>query len=155
MNIVQRLEKWGDAHHSKWLDIIRIVLGIFLFLKGVQFINNLDSLVDVMTRSAFLGSISLGILAHYVVFAHLVGGALIAFGLLTRVACLAQIPVLLGAAIFINSRAGVLKPYDNEFWLAILILILLFFFLIEGSGPISVDSWMARHPEKKGGVMND
>ena len=154
MNIIQRLEKWGDTHHSKWLDIIRIVLGIFLFLKGIEFINNMDRLADLMSQSAFLGTISLGILAHYVVFAHLVGGILIAFGLITRVACLVQIPVLLGAVIFIHSSGGILKPHE-ELWMSVLVLVLLIFFLIEGSGPISVDAWMAKHPEKKGGILDN
>ncbi|PWT95348.1 MAG: DoxX family protein [Bacteroidetes bacterium] len=154
MNIFQRLEKWGDNHHSKWLDIIRIALGLVLFLKGVEFINNMDNLVNLMTQSAFLGSISLGILAHYIVFAHIVGGLLIAFGLLTRVACLAQIPILLGAVLFVHSNQGILKPYDG-LWFAILVLALLLFFFVDGSGPISVDAWMKKHPEKRGGVLNN
>ena len=149
MNFFQRLEKWGDTHHPKWLDAIRIVLGIFLFLKGIEFINNMDNLSNVIESSGFLGSISTGILAHYVVFAHIVGGILIAFGLLTRVACIIQIPILLGAIIFINSSGGILKPHA-ELWMSLLVLLLLFFFLVEGSGPISIDEYMRTHPEKKG-----
>ena len=149
MNFFQRLEKWGDTHHPKWLDAIRIVLGIFLFLKGIEFINNMDNLSNVIDSSGFLGSISTGILAHYVVFAHIVGGILIAFGLLTRVACIIQIPILLGAIIFINSSGGLLKPHA-ELWMSLLVLLLLFFFLVEGSGPISIDEYMRTHPEKKG-----
>jgi len=150
MNIIQRLEHWGDTHHPKWLDVIRIFLGMFLFLKGLDFINNMDVLGDMMTKSQFLGSIGAGLLAHFVVFAHLVGGLLIAFGLLTRFACIIQIPILLGAVIFINSSNGVFKPYA-ELWLSVLCLFLLIFFLIEGSGPISIDEYMRRHPEKKRG----
>lgn len=103
MNLFTRLEKWGDAHHPKWLDIVRIVLGVFLFLKGLEFIKNMDSFSELMSQSGFLASISTGIAAHVIVFAHLVGGILIAVGLLTRFACLIQIPVLLGAIIFINT----------------------------------------------------
>jgi len=148
MNIIQRLEHWGDTHHPKWLDIIRIFLGIFLFLKGLDFINNMDVLTNIMSNSQFLGSLSLGLLAHFVVFAHIVGGLLIAFGLLTRIACLIQIPILLGALIFINSSAGILKPYA-ELWLSLLCLFLLVFFLIEGSGPISIDQYLRNHPDKR------
>ncbi len=153
MNLFQRLEKWGDNHHPKWLDAIRIVLGIFLFLKGVEFINNMEKLAEIISTSGFLGSISTGILAHYVVFAHIVGGILIIFGLLTRVACIIQIPILLGAIIFVNLGGGIFKPHA-ELWMAILTLLLLVFFLIEGSGPISIDEYMKKHPEKKGGIMN-
>jgi uncharacterized membrane protein YphA (DoxX/SURF4 family) len=148
MNIIQKLEHWGDAHHPKWLDIIRIFLGIFLFLKGLDFINNMDALSDMMSKSGFLSSVSFGLLAHYVVFAHLVGGLLIVFGLLTRIACFIQIPILLGALIFINSSGGVFKPYA-ELWLSLLCLFLLVFFLIEGSGPISIDEYLRRHPDKR------
>lgn len=148
MNILHSIERWGDAHHPKWLDFIRILLGIFLFLKGVEFINNMERLTALMERSEFLGSISLGILAHYIVFAHLVGGALIAFGLLTRMAALIQIPILLGAILFINSDLGIFTPHA-ELWMSILILGMLIFFLVAGSGPISVDEWMKKQPQKR------
>lgn len=148
MNFVQRMEKWGDAHHPKWIDFIRIVLGIILTLKGVQFINNMQPLVDLIAESGFLGSLSAGLLAHYVVFAHLLGGLMVAFGLLTRFACLVQIPVLLGAIIFINISGGIFQPH-SELWLSVLILILLVFFVVEGSGKLSVDEWMRRNPDER------
>jgi len=143
MNVLQSVGKWGDTHHPKWLDIIRIVLGVFLVFKGIDFINHMDRLTDLMGRSRFLGSLSLGLLAHYIVFTHLVGGALIAAGLLTRLACLVQIPVLVGAVFFIRSSAGILAPYD-VFWLSVIVLLLLVFFLIAGSGPLSVDEQMKK-----------
>lgn len=148
MNLFQRLEKWGDAHHPKWLDVVRIVLGIFLFLKGLEFINNMNSFADLMSKSEFLASISAGIIAHIIVFAHLVGGLLIAFGLLTRFACLIQIPVVLGAVIFINAPEGILKPH-SDLWFSVIVLLMLVFFLIEGSGPISIDEVIRKNPEKK------
>ena len=39
---------------------------------------------------------------------------------------------------FINSSAGILAPYD-VLWLSVIVLLLLVFFLIAGSGPLSVD----------------
>lgn len=143
MNLLHSVERWGDAHHPKWLDIIRVVLGLFLVFKGIDFINHMDRLTDLMGRSRFLGSLSLGLLAHYIVFAHLVGGALITAGLLTRLACLVQIPILIGAVFFINSSAGILAPYD-VLWLSVIVLLLLVFFLIAGSGPFSVDEQMKK-----------
>lgn len=149
MNLLYSIEKWGDTHHPKWLDFIRMLLGIFLFIRGVLFINNMDQLSALMTKSEFLGSMSLGVLAHYVVFAHIVGGALVAFGLLTRLACLVQIPVLLGAVFFINSDSGIIS-LNEGLWLSILVLALLIFFLVSGSGPISVDEQMRRQAESTG-----
>lgn len=149
MNLLYSIEKWGDTHHPKWLDFIRMLLGIFLFIRGVLFINNMDQLSALMTKSEFLGSMSLGVLAHYVVFAHIVGGALVAFGLLTRLACLVQIPVLLGAVFFVNSDSGLIS-LNEGLWLSILVLALLIFFLVSGSGPISVDEQMRRQAESTG-----
>lgn len=148
MNLFNRLEKWGDAHHPKWLDIVRIVLGLFLFLKGLEFINNMNAFSELMSQSGFLGMASTGILAHVIVFAHLIGGILVAVGLLTRFACLIQIPVILGAIIFINAPQGIFKPH-SELWFSIIVLLLLCFFLIEGSGPISIDEAIRRSPESK------
>jgi len=147
MNIIQNMERWGEAHHPKWLDLIRAVLGFFLFLKGVAFINNMEVLTSMMAKSDFLGSLSLGVLAHYIVLSHLVGGGMIAAGLLTRLACLVQIPILIGAVFLINSSAGILAPY-SALWLSIIVLFLLIYFLIIGSGPLSVDEWMSRQPRK-------
>ncbi|WP_336514006.1 DoxX family protein [Pollutibacter soli] len=152
MNLIQRLEKWGDTHHPKWLDFIRIVLGIFLFLKGLEFVNNMDQLTNTISSGSFMTAMSAGVLAHYVVFAHIIGGILIAFGLLTRFACIIQIPILLGALFVVNAQGGIFTPF-TEIWMAILVLLLLGFFLIEGSGPISVDHYMGTHTEKEGGVL--
>lgn len=153
MNLINRLERWGDAHHPKWLDMIRIVLGIFLILKGIEYVNNMDQLGAIISSSGFLGALSTGLIAHYVVFAHIVGGLLIAFGLLTRLACLVQLPILLGALIFINSTGSIYQPY-TERWMSILVFLLLGLFMVEGSGPISIDDYMDKHPEKKSSMLN-
>jgi hypothetical protein len=49
MNYVQRLELWGDRHHPKWLDLLRIALGIFLCLKGIEFATNMGTVMSLMT----------------------------------------------------------------------------------------------------------
>ncbi|MBY0478429.1 MAG: DoxX family protein [Chitinophagaceae bacterium] len=148
MNVVQRIEKWGDAHHPKWIDFIRIVLGAILVVKGIQYINNMTTLADMMNKAPFINMFSVGMVSHYVIFAHLIGGALVMCGLLTRLACLVQIPILLGAVIFVNSVGGLLQA-QSELWFSILILILLVFFTVEGSGPISVDEWMRKNSDER------
>lgn len=144
MNLLQRIDHWGESHHPKWVDGIRVLLGIFLFWKGVVFIQNIDVLKAVINQSPFITVLSFW-LAHYIVFAHLLGGVLIAFGLLTRVAVLAQIPILLGALIFVHTPTGLFNVHA-ESGLSILVLLLLLVFLVEGSGPISYDGYMRRHP---------
>jgi len=136
MNIVQRVELWGDRHHPKWLDIIRIALGIFLCYKGIQFLNNMSDMINLMTNKVSFGSFTLVMLSNYVAFAHLLGGALLILGMLTRFACLIQIPILVGAIFLIHSTGDLLRPF-SEMYLAILILLLLIYFLIIGNGPWS------------------
>ena len=154
MNFINRLERWGDAHHPKWLDVIRIILGIFLMLKGIEFVDNMDKLSAIISASGFLGAMSTTVIVHYVIFAHILGGILISFGLLTRLACIIQVPILIGALILINTNASIFQPY-TERWMSLLVLVLLGFFIIEGSGPISVDDYMKNHPEKKSGIIHD
>lgn len=134
MNILQRFEQWGDNHHPKWLDIIRILLGVFLFYKGIDFLQNLPSVKGELHNKTSFGEYTILLLGHYVVFAHIIGGILLTIGLFTRFACLIQIPILLGAIIFINSGNSAIKPY-SELFLSIIVLLLLFYFLIVGNGP--------------------
>lgn len=136
MNILHRLELWGDRHHPKWLDIIRIALGLFLCYKGVEVLLNMSELTNVMKNRAPFSSFAFLLAGHYAAFAHMVGGILLALGLFTRLACLIQIPVLLGAIIFVNTSRDMLRPY-SELILSILILLLLIYFLIAGNGPWS------------------
>ena len=72
-------------------------------------------------------------------------------GLWTRVIALLQVPILIGAIIFINTQKGGFAP-ENELGLAILTLLLVIFFLIEGGGPLSLDAYLAknRHPGSQG-----
>lgn len=150
MNFAHRLELWGDRHHPKWLDIIRIVLGVFLCYKGVEFLNNMGNLLDVMNRLSF-NAFAIILLSHYIVFAHILGGFLLVLGLLTRFACLIQIPVLIGAVFFVNTTGNILQPF-SELWMSLLVLILLCGFLIVGNGAWSFD-WFVEHdkPHKRVG----
>ncbi|EAZ81875.1 DoxX family protein [Algoriphagus machipongonensis] len=145
MNTVSKIEHWADTHHPQWIDFLRILLGLFILYKGILFISNTDALLALM-ENADLQFVNLG-LAHVVAFAHLMGGILIAMGLMTRAAVGVQIPILLGAVLFVNSQQGFLSVSNNlEFELSLLTLILLFVFLIYGSGKFSVDHWMKKHP---------
>lgn len=143
MNLLQRFERWGDNHHPKWLDIIRIALGLFLCYKGIDFLQNMGILIGQMQNNVPFGSFAFILVGHYTVFAHILGGLLIATGFFTRFACLIQIPILIGAIIFINTSADMLRPY-SELFLSILVLALLVYFLIIGNG-----TWALKFEEKK------
>lgn len=141
MNYLQRIEYWGEAHHPKWVDVLRIALGVFLFVKGIEFANNMSSVTELMAGEIPFSGFMLILIVHYILGAHILGGFLLTLGLLTRFACILQIPVLLGAIIFVNS--SMVRPF-SELILAIIILLLLIYFLVVGSGPWSIDRVMEK-----------
>ena len=147
MNWIHRIETWGDKHHPKWLDILRVLLGVIILWRGVIFVSDTSALQQMIDDSRFR-EVSFW-LAHYVAFAHLVGSLLIMVGLLTRIAVIFQLPILIGAVFFVNFKSGLFSSNSFELWFSVLVLFLLLFFMVEGSGPWSIDEYMKRHPEKK------
>jgi len=135
MNLVQRVEHWGDTHHPQWLDIVRIALGLFLCYKGVDFLMNMSSMLDLLTNSMSFGSFTSMLMSNYIAFAHILGGILLILGVLTRFACLIQIPILVGAIFFINS--SLYRPF-SALALPIIVLLLVIWFLVVGDGKWSL-----------------
>lgn len=142
MNIFKKVETWGDTHQSKWLAVIRILLGLIIFFKGLAFVQNTDALQTMLANSKV--SLYSLFFAHWVGLAHLVGGVLIVIGLVTRGAVLVQIPILIGAIVYVNADKG-FYSVNSELGFSILILALLLFFLVFGSGKFSVDEFMRTH----------
>ncbi|MHA6280230.1 DoxX family protein [Salinimicrobium sp. CAU 1759] len=136
MMTIKSLNKWANAHSYYPLDLLRIALGVFFFLKGIQFISQTHMLTELIGPLKGYGGVMLAV--HYIAPVHLVGGLLIAFGLLTRWALIAQIPILLGA-ILINF-AGVMDW--GNLLLALVILAVSIFFIFYGSGKHSVDYYL-------------
>lgn len=133
MDTIKRLNKWANAHSYYPLDMIRIGLGVFLFSKGLYFMNNSLILADlIQPLKNYVGEI---ILLHYVVPAHIIGGILIVFGLLTRWALIAQIPVLIGA-VLINILG---EMHVGNMVISSIVLLLSIFFALYGSGKHSAD----------------
>jgi uncharacterized membrane protein YphA (DoxX/SURF4 family) len=141
MDLVHKIEIWGDTHHPKLLDVIRVALGVFLFLKGVAFMENTADLKNVIEAqdSIVFPASALMILVYYVTFIHMVGGVMITFGLLTRVTCLMQIPIVIGAVIM---NDVLISPINTQLWLSVITLVLLFVFMVLGSGPLSLDKYL-------------
>ena len=142
MNMVHKIELWGDTHHPKILDLVRIALGIFLLLKGLAFMDNtthLQNLIEKQNVFIFSPGMLVG-LVYYVTFAHLVGGTLIALGTLTRFACIIQIPIVF-VAVFLT---GIFEaPVNALLWPSIIALAMLCLFTVIGSGPWSLDKYLA------------
>ena len=133
MDKIKSLNKWANAHTYFPVDLVRMALGVILFLKGVTFITNLEYLQDLISPfDKFGGGM---ILLHYIASAHILGGILIIFGLLTRWAIIAQLPILIGAVI-INFMG---EMHSQNLFLSLLTLAICIFFLIYGSGKHSAD----------------
>lgn len=145
MTVIQKIEHWGDVHHAKWLDVIRIVLGLLIFSKGIAIVSNTGYSQDLLLQNNVFGFSGLmaSLAIHIVGFVHLVGGLLITIGLVTRFAAVIQIPILICAVFFVNLTHG-FSMLNNELWLSLIVLLLLVLFWVVGSGPFSVDQAMKK-----------
>ncbi|TGV04021.1 DoxX family protein [Flavivirga rizhaonensis] len=133
MGTIKTLNKWANAHTYLPLDLLRIALGVFLFIKGIGFMSDSAMLMELFKPIQNLAGGM--VVIHYVAPAHFIGGILIAFGLLTRWAIIAQLPILIGA-IVINFVGEMIS---NNLFLAVITLFVCLFFLIYGSGKNSLD----------------
>ncbi|MDX6181625.1 DoxX family protein [Flavobacterium sp. Fl-77] len=133
MENVKSLNKWANAHTYLPVDLVRIALGIFLFMKGISFVTNIQYLHDLISPiDQFGGGM---FLLHYIAPAHMIGGIMIVFGLLTRWAIAAQLPILFGA-VLVNFMG---QMHSQSLILAVVVLIICVFFLFYGSGKHSAD----------------
>jgi len=148
MNIAHKIEIWGDRHHPKFIDIVRVALGVFLLWKGVAYMENTEALQDSIINQDSI-NISPGlviVLMLYLTYSLMVGGALIAMGTLTRLSALVQIPNVL-ITLFM---AGLFSsPFYAMQWPAIIALAFLVLFAIIGSGPLSLDHYLVENEEKE------
>jgi len=130
---VKGLNKWANAHTSFWVDALRVVFGAFLIYKGASFITNSGEFEGF---AASTNNFSGGMISfHYIAIAHIMGGIMIIFGLMTRWAIIAQLPILLGAIVI--NFLGDMHPYN--LMLASVTLLISLFFLFFGSGKHSAD----------------
>ena len=122
------------------IDLLRVYLGIALAIKGIHFIVNMQGFENQLAGT--IGHFE-NTLAWYVVFAHVVGGACILIGFVTRVATALNITVLMGAVMFVHSEAGIFAAGQGmEF--PIFVLFCLALVLWRGSGKFSLDHLIAR-----------
>lgn len=138
MNIITKIEDWGNSHRPGFLDFFRIALGGFITYKGASFAQNIEQLEMSIggTNMHFLGVV----VAHYVIFAHLLGGPLLAVGLATRIMSFIQIPILLGAVLLVNAPQGFMSVGNHmELEVSAVVLLSLLIFMVFGAGKFSID----------------
>lgn len=147
MGIQERLDDWADHHRGFFFDLVRIYLGLGLFIKGIYFVGHPEYLTQLIAESKNLWFLPAAA-AHYVIIAHLVGGLLMAIGFLTRIAALVQIPILAGAVFYVYMpKMMTVEPRQN-FEFSGLVLFLLILIVARGGGPLSLDARIfAREPK--------
>ena len=116
------------------MDVLRVYLGIALALKGIYFIMNMD---EVERLAGGVGLME-DLVAWFVVLAHVVGGACLAIGFVTRVAAGLNVAVLLGAIMFVHSNEGLFSA-SQGLQLSLFALVALLLLMWRGSGQYSVD----------------
>lgn len=146
MNMINKIEGWGNSHRPGFLDIFRIALGIYITYKGFNFLYNIESLK--LTIEGINMSFTGVIVAHYVVFAHVLCGPLLTLGLLTRVMCAVQVPILIAAVALVNFPKGFMSVGNHmEFEISLIVLCGLIIFMIFGAGKFSIDEKRRREKE--------
>lgn len=130
-----------SAGQPRWLTLVRIVLGFILFWKGISFIRDSSDL-QLMLQRMSIGAIDKNSewIAFLITYVNLLGGLFILVGLFTKTSCLVQIPILIGAVFFVNTKDG-LNQSTSELVLSAVVLILLVLFAVKGSGVLSADEY--------------
>lgn len=123
-----------------WLTILRIALGIVLFWKAIVFIRD-TSLLQTMIENTGIGFFSKNseTLAFIVAYITLLCGLFILTGLFTRTSSIVQIPILIVAIFFVNSKN--ISQSSFELIVSVIVLIVLIVFAVKGSGTLSADEF--------------
>lgn len=142
MNKLTALTAWAESRRDVWLDCVRIYLGLGLFARGCLIVFNVrtEFFVNLLSKSNSDWLLSAALL-HYIALAHFLGGLMLAAGFLTRVAALAQIPILAGAVFIVHRQDG-LFALGQSLEFSALVLFLLVVVLVAGAGPLSLDRFV-------------
>ncbi len=124
-----------------WVAILRVVLGVCLIYKGIDFIQHREVLVSFIEQSKALRNFSWSV--SFLPWIHIIGGFMILVGLLTRLMSLIQIPILLGAVVFVNLQDAA-KVAQSDLPFSFLMLVLVIVFFIEGGGYMSLDNYIRK-----------
>lgn len=149
--ILPRRAPWHELipgiKHVRPMDALRIYLGIALVIKGIYFITNMSTLEASMGGGLGQGQT---LIAWSVVFAHVVGGACLALGFVTRVTAGVNALVLIGA-IFVSfsETAGSLVGSNVSSQFTLFVFFTLTLLVWRGSGPFSLDH-LLRLEDKSG-----
>lgn len=146
MTKIQACKSWLRAHEDLFLDLVRIYLGCGLFVKAFFFLSHREFLHEMIGNS-HVTWIGAAVVGHYVILAHMVGGAMLALGIATRFAAAIQIPVLFGAVFSLYlPRFAYVEPRQYLEY-AGLVTFLLILFVVFGAGRFSIDYLIAKRKD--------
>lgn len=150
MSMIKNMVTWLDSIKTPaWVDFIRIGLGLFIVYKGLVFTFNFEVFTQNMVS---IGWIFIAAhVAQYILFIHLVGGALLAMGAHTRSMSFLNIPILAGAVVF-NYKQFLTAENHMELPAALVVLSLLLLTFFYGSGKYSVDAIRKRREALRGSL---
>lgn len=129
--LIRRLQ----SRLSYGLDLVRVALGVVLVGLGVDFLVHMSALQESVSAQGI--PFDAFVLSHFLVLAHVGGGLLLVFGLVTRFAAAVQLPFLIGALAFIDFGSGFFANLSATLTLSVLSLTSLILFL--GPGRLSAD----------------
>ncbi len=124
---------------ERGFDLIRIYLGVGLAVRGVLFLLD-PSWIGQMLEST--GEVELA--PRFIAVGHMLGGALLALGLFTRLAAAVQVLPVLGAVLMLHLRDD-LASENQSLEFSALVLVMLIFFAFFGAGEWSLDKQRELH----------
>ena len=148
MKNINECRRWIESHMDIVIDLVRMYLGVGLFVKGIYFLMHQGELKKLLEGADNL-AFGQGAVAHYIIPVHLVGGLLLAIGLLTRLAALAQIPILIGAIFYIWLPEVLVFEQRQNLEFSALVLFLLTLIFVYGAGRFSVDYLITRKESRQ------
>jgi NNP family nitrate/nitrite transporter-like MFS transporter len=133
--------------HVRPMDALRMYLGVALVIKGIYFITNMSTLEASLPSGLGQGQT---MIAWSVVFAHVIGGACLALGFVTRVAAAANALVLVGAiGVSFAGMTGSVVGANEATQFTLFVFFTLVLLVWRGSGPFSLDHLLRIDVEKE------
>jgi putative oxidoreductase len=132
--------EWIAENRDRVWDSVRIYLGFALVVKGFAYMLHLHAFAAMMQQTGV--PLAGEGLAELVAVAHVAGGLMMSFGILTRIGAIIQIPNLVGAVLFVHLREGLFTEGQTlEF--SLLVLFLLCLIAVVGAGRLSIDYYFS------------
>jgi uncharacterized membrane protein YphA (DoxX/SURF4 family) len=144
--------EWVGQNRDVLWDLVRIYVGFALVVKGFAYMFHHRAFTAELEASGV--PLAGSTLAELIALAHIAGGLMMAFGILTRIGAIIQIPNLLGAIFFVHLKEGLFTPSGTlEF--ALLVLFLLCLVAVVGAGRLSIDWAFSEKRHQSMGMLRE